>query len=454
MNIPTNLRTLVLSAALLPQLSACSSDSEAGGNGGAAAGDAGGAGGAGGDGAAACPAGAPVDGWEVGVAVEDISPTEAELAAGDIFMGAYGIGSTRGAATAVHDRVYSRAMVLRSGCVSVAMVILDTPGNSNRVLAAIAEGVAEKTPITREGLYVGATHSHSSPDLQGLWGGVSDAYKARLISLTVQSVTRAYEAAAPADLTVSRGTGPNRNRRDWGITDDELTVLDAKAKDGSRIGTLVNFAAHPVVLGMSNREISRDFCGYTVDSLEESLGAKDRVLFFNGAQGDASPDGGEGDGFARAESYGTLLADAARTAMDAPAPVAPGVVVHYLPWKQEVTNTNFRLMNELGFLDYDAEVVENTMAVNTQAAYVELGDALEMVVFPGEALTRTGLAVKEKLTAPHRLWLGLTLDSLGYFVLSDEWMTGRNGDYEESVSTAESAADNAVKLLTDEITKP
>ncbi|MBM4361911.1 MAG: neutral/alkaline non-lysosomal ceramidase N-terminal domain-containing protein, partial [Deltaproteobacteria bacterium] len=404
MKLTRPLRPLVFSAALLPQLVACSSDSE-GTKADATSpdGGTGGTGGSGGDSGATCASGSPVEGWEVGVAVEDLSPTEEELATGEIYMGAYGIGSSRGAATAVHDRIYSRAMVLRSGCESIAMVILDTPGNSNRVLAAIAEGVAEKTTITREGLYVGATHSHSSPDLQGLWGGVSDAYKARLISLVVQSVTRAYEAAVPADVTVSRGTGPNRNRRDWNMTDDELTVLDAKAKDGSRIGTLVNFAAHPVVLGMSNREISRDFCGYTVDSLEESLGAKDRVLFFNGAQGDASPDGGEGDGFARAESYGNLLADAARAAMDAPAPVSPGLVIHYLPWKQEVTNTNFRLMNELGFLDYDAESVDNTMAVNTQAAYVQVGDALDMVVFPGEALTRTGLAVKERMTSPHRL---------------------------------------------------
>jgi hypothetical protein len=34
----------------------------------------------------------------------------------------------------------------------------------------------------------------------------------------------------------------------------------------------------------------------------------------------------------------------------------------------------------------------------------------------------------------HRLLVGLAHDTLGYFVPEDEWMTGRNRNYEESVS--------------------
>jgi hypothetical protein len=36
--------------------------------------------------------------------------------------------------------------------------------------------------------------------------------------------------------------------------------------------------------------------------------------------------------------------------------------------------------------------------------------------------------------ARHRMFFGLTHDTLGYFVPEDEWMTGRNNNYEESVS--------------------
>ena len=38
------------------------------------------------------------------------------------------------------------------------------------------------------------------------------------------------------------------------------------------------------------------------------------------------------------------------------------------------------------------------------------------------------------MTAPHRMVLGLTGDALGYFIPSDEWMTGLNDDGEESIS--------------------
>jgi CRISPR/Cas system-associated protein Csm6 len=42
---------------------------------------------------------------------------------------------------------------------------------------------------------------------------------------------------------------------------------------------------------------------------------------------------------------------------------------------------------------------------------------------------------------------GLVQDSLGYFVPTDEWMSGRNNDYEESVATSESAGDRLRDIL-------
>ena len=52
----------------------------------------------------------------------------------------------------------------------------------------------------------------------------------------------------------------------------------------------------------------------------------------------------------------------------------------------------------------------------------------------GEASTRLGLAIKNELKAPVKLFLGLSGGSLGYFIPADEWESGRNGNYEESVS--------------------
>jgi len=298
---------------------------------------------------------------------------------------------------------------------------------------------------------IGATHSHSTPDLQGLWGGVPEAYRRRVIELTAASVANALSSAKPAVLSVSKGTAPNANRRGLGVTDPELSVLDAKGTDGRRIGTLVNFAAHPVKLGMDNKLITRDFCGYTVDKLERALGGQ--ALFFNGIVGDAVPDGG-GDGFAGAEAYGGVVANAALAAVAEQTRVSPGIYADRRGSIQEVTNPLFYLAKGLGVLDYDTTTLGPYMAMSTQYTYFRLGTEVQGVAFPGEALTHTGLDIKAVEKSPFRLFLGLTTDTLGYFVKSSEWNTGvGDGNLEEGVSMGPSAADNAIRILSDAISK-
>jgi hypothetical protein len=387
-------------------------------------------------------------GWRVGVTVADISPNEDELAGRDVYMGAYGILTARGAATGVHDPIYARTMVLKNASSTIAMTILDLPGISNRALHAIADQVLAKTQLSSENVFVGATHSHSAPDLQGLWGHVPDDYKQRLIDLTAQSISDAFNAAEPAELFVAKGTAPNRNRRGHVEIDSELTVLDAKTTGGRRLGTLINFAAHPVKLGADNKLISRDFCGYTVDRAEAALGGK--VLFFNGVVGDASPDGG-GSGYEGAEGFGNIVADAAIAAVAGETKVTPGIYRDQEKWQEPVTNEGFKLLNDAGVLDYDIEPVGDGLGIRTQFTYFRLGTQVQAVAFPGEALTRTGLEIKSRMTSPYRLFLGLTTDTLGYFVKSDEWMMGHNDNYEESVSLGQTAGDNAVRILSDAI---
>jgi len=76
----------------------------------------------------------------------------------------------------------------------------------------------------------------------------------------------------------------------------------------------------------------------------------------------------------------------------------------------------------------------------TRAGYLRIGEALQGLAAPGEVLTRLALPLKSSLPGPHRLFLGLTNDTLGYFVPEDEWMTGRNNNYEEYVSSGRQAA--------------
>ena len=88
--------------------------------------------------------------------------------------------------------------------------------------------------------------------------------------------------------------------------------------------------------------------------------------------------------------------------------------------------------------------------MQTQSSYLRVGSlagGLQLAAFPGESLTRNGLEVKQAMTAPP-CWrggmvLGLTGDALGYFIPSDEWMTGLNDDYEESISLGMTVGDTS-----------
>lgn len=399
----------------------------------------------------ACPPEeAPVveEGLYVGVAVRDISPDDEMLADPDVYLGGYGLPFTRHP-TGVHDAVNARAMAIVVDGSPLVLVVLDAPGVSNRLRAEIVRQVTAATGVDEERVLVGATHTHAGPDLQGVWGGVSLAYRSFVAARAAEAAIDAYASRREATLRATTGTAANRNRRGWDVTDDTFTIVEARARDGGdAIGAVVSFAAHPVVVGAGNRLVSRDFVGYAVDALDDALGAP--VLYFNGIQGDVSPscpDGDFADDFARAEACGLAYADVMAARFDALEPVAVDrpLVVDRVTWEQEVENALFKLAFD--FADYDVRVAgsgdERRFFLTLGATTFTLGDALSGLAFPGEPLTRLGLPLKEALPGRFKLFLGLTTDAAGYFIPGDEWQTGRNDDYEEGVSLAESAGDRA-----------
>ena len=108
-------------------------------------------------------------------------------------------------------------------------------------------------------------------------------------------------------------------------------VLDARRiADDGRIGTLINFGAHPTMIPARETMLSRDFCGYLVEAAQQRLGAP--VLFVQGAVGDASVDeaGLEYGGYPptledRLRAYGERIAVRAVESMAEQVEVAPEI---------------------------------------------------------------------------------------------------------------------------------
>jgi hypothetical protein len=377
----------------------------------------------------------------VGIDVRSIDPTPQQL--GTIYLGGFGAPYVGGTATAVHDSLYARSFAIGWGEDGVIFTIVDAIGMGNQWTRAIRMNAANLTGLSPDRIIVATTHSHGGPDFQGLWGGVGDAYRTKVIADTTTSMLTAWQTRLPADLRVTNSTADNNNRRGWEMTDDTMFLLQAHAKsDASLMGTMVAFAAHPVLVGADNTELTRDYVGYAADALEAATGAP--VVWFNGILGDVSPAVPQGmyaDDFEECDAYGSYLSDQAMLMLESAVPVELGFVADYVDWELPVDNALFNLAGNLGILDYDFMQNGNGNSVITQSAYIRLGTQAQIVAFPGESLTRNGLPVKDAMTAPYKAVLGNAGDALGYFVPSDEWQIGLNDNYEESVSLGMSVGD-------------
>jgi len=372
--------------------------------------------------------------YQFGVGMRDCSPTDEMLENREVWLGGYGFWKTRGVPQGVHDPIWSRAWVVDDGNTTMAFATIDSVGNSNRILKAIREGVEAATGIPSDNVHVSATHSHSGPDLQGLWGGFSENYRALIVGGSIDAIVEAYESRRPAYLYASQGNGTqyNRNRRGHEWTHDNIVTLDAiDASTGDRIGTVINFAAHPVALGSSNKLFSGDWCHYTREYLEQGTGAP--AIFVNGPIGDVSPSGCDGPDFEGAEVCGGGVGTLALQYMNEDRiPVSGPLFSHTYHFTHDVSNRAFVLAYYIGWLDYDADVNGTDFKFDTLTSYIRIGDTIEAVAFPGESLTRNAEPVMNTMTAPVKMFFGLTGDTLGYLVPSDEW--DLIGGYEEKVS--------------------
>lgn len=378
--------------------------------------------------------------FNVGYAERDITPSKSQIANGEIYLGGYGLYKDRGAAIGIKDHIYSKSLSIENKQTIMVITSLDLPGISNKLLNKIRDIAHDKTQIPKEHLFIGVTHTHAGPDLMGLWGGVSKSYKETVINEVVESIVEAYQNRQPSRLYISENQADNYNRRGLKITDNHLSVIDAiSLMNGNRIATLINFGTHPIFV--DEPYISRDYCGYLVDYVSERLDAP--VLFMNGIMGDVVPPKKSKNAQTYGESIGKAVLDSISNSKE----IEPTLVIKTSVWKQHVTNPIFILATGIKVLDFDMGFDFSTgFYVKTRASYFRLGNAVQGVTFPGESLSQNGLSIKENMKAPSKLFLGLTGDTLGYFIPSYDWNVPKK-NYEETLSLGRDAGDIVEEIL-------
>ena len=367
---------------------------------------------------------------QAGVGKADITPPAGTPLAG------YG-ARLGGPSTGVHDSLEARALVLAAGDEKLALVAVDHLGYDQAMVERVREAAAPKAGLTPDRIFVMSSHTHAGggaylqvfPELAGKFDpSIRTFYEQR----AAEAVVAAAAALRPARLAIGAGAVPglSRFRSTWppggGPVDREVGVLRVDdAATGAPLGVLMNFAAHPTVLGAKNFEFSADYPGYARRTLERLLGGGVMALFSNGAQGTIAPRpfGGAGE-WARAENMGVILA------------AEVFKVVHMLEPRDrvqiQVIRTPLALKPQLPPGLPPGRSLGDIY--HSEVSAVVFDRRFAFVTIPGELSSILNAAVKERGTLlgfERTFLLGLTNDAVGYILSEDEY---RHGTYESRIS--------------------
>lgn len=122
---------------------------------------------------------------QAGVAKVDITPPLGTLVNGD-FITHY--------ATQVHDALYAKALLFKSGGITVAFCIVDICAMRREFLDEVKQQVHKLTGILPQNLLISSTHTHASGSVESLLLGAADLpYRQKLPTLIVEAILKAQQ---------------------------------------------------------------------------------------------------------------------------------------------------------------------------------------------------------------------------------------------------------------------
>jgi len=216
--------------------------------------------------------------FRAGAARIDVTPPENELPAN---------------IEGIHDRLYSRAIVIDNGLTSAALITVDTGIIPDPVWKDLTQRIETELGIPVQNVLLTPTHTHSGSMRPGR------DYKENIF----QSVKLAKDRLQPARIGFGTGISylnVNRNiinpetRRWWegpnydGPSDKAVAVAKFESVGGEPIAVYYNYAMHAVTMGQLDK-ISGDVPGATSRYIEDSFDDKIVAVWSTGACGDQNP---------------------------------------------------------------------------------------------------------------------------------------------------------------------
>ena len=397
---------------------------------------------------------------QVGAAVRVITPNPLLPVSGG--MGAPNpVREKRGEITA-------RALVLRKGDISVAIVSLDLIGFpsvlGDRVRARVSR-------IPTDHILIGSTHTHSAPDCyafpDGKGGHTGDlAYMALVCEKAAEAVNEAIDHLQLAWIKIATGEAQGKIAYNYyapDLYDRRMSVIQAVSPQGKPIATLVNYAVHPEVLGNDVGIFSPDLVGPLCDEIESNGGGT--ALFMNSAQGgmvtadnrDLKQPRDQQRGYWKdSRSWDECLrighlmaAEALRIVKDATEQKEPALFCDSINVRFPVDSMLMWAVIEGSPLKYPHN---DDQSINARINLLNLGNA-QIVTIPGEALPNIGFYLKRKMRGKNNMLFGLTNEAFGYILTKVDFQSFPRYDYVSRTSLGEMTGEILIEKSLELVTK-
>lgn len=218
--------------------------------------------------------------------------------------------------TGIYRDLFARVVALSYRGNRTALVLCDLEAISGQIVSRIREKVQRQIGVPAEAIMIAATHAHSTPDTTS--AGFENAdYIDDLVEAAAGAVCQAFSNQQPVRVgwgCVSvRGLAHSRRMRlidghvyttrygvpsTWrvnpeviagqGEIDPDITVLKVESLDGEILASISNFGCHATVALVSTN-LSGDYPGEAMDTLEKVLGPQAVALCTIGTAGDVDP---------------------------------------------------------------------------------------------------------------------------------------------------------------------
>ena len=406
--------------------------------------------------------------------------------------------------TGTSNPLHAKAIVLRQGDATAAMVFCDIIGLSLEVSSRARSKASERTGIPAENILIAATHSHTGPlyfgalrkhfhDMAVAQHGNDPCekinYAEELIEKLAGVIAQADAAAKPvrpaAGLAQQRGLSFNRRFhmkdgtvrfnpgvlnpdivRAAGPIDPEIGMVFFQEADGVPAAAIVNFALHLDTVG--GTKYAADYPYYLEQSLREKYGDDFVMLFGTGTCGDINHIDVTKKERLKTDYIGSKLAetvkekkDSLKTVAEPMLAVRSGIVKvplqRFGPEKLAWARENIKKVGtrELSFLEQVeaykilATQMRPGQTIPLEVQVFRLSRDVAVVGLPGEVFVDLGLKIKKASPFATTLVIELCQDAPGYIPTKKAFAEGSYETVNSRIAPGggEMMAEAAIRLL-------